>query len=427
MCSIVEDDFGDDGGAHAMVEDVKLVYSKICKKCKEQSSVAKSMCHQCFVAHIRHKFRATLGSTKIVHRHSNVLLDFTGNAANVCLTEMIRFAFEQESYKRLSFDLEVVFIDENCVTKHGKESQRRFEKIQEVQAVLTQFPNFKCYYTSIAATDDSLKLISELEIDDFAAVIDTEAKFLSKFTKLLSLTSKQDLLAVTRNDILRHVATSLNCPYIFNSDISVTLANKLLTNMSLGRGSSTAYDVAFCDDRIESLKFIRPLKDVSEEEVKFYIELENLNCLNDVNYGSDHGQFASIQNLTSRFIDDLQQNFSSTVSTVYRTCGKIAALDDAEEVDGVVDDIYQRNLKIHDQKKRCFMCKSFLDYQNSETLFAINFSRTVSEAAGAVDRLKALASIEDKLSANNDEAKKHLCHGCRNIFIGMDDELKEIL
>lgn len=428
MCSIVEDDFGDDGGAHAMTEDVKLEESEVCKKCKESKSVVKSMCHHCFTAKISHKFRATLGSTKIVRRHSNVLLDFTGSQANVCLLEMIRFSFEQESHKRLCFDLEVVFIDENSVRKDGQDPLKRFAKLQEVNAVLKQFPNFKCFYSSIAGSDDNLKLASEMTVEDVTALIDMESKFLAKFNKLQSLSSKQDLIAITRNDVLRHAATSLKCQYVFTSDNSTTLANRLLTNMSLGRGSSAAFDVAFCDDRIESLKFVRPLKDVNEDDAKCFIELENLKCLDNVEYGSDQGQFASIQNLTSKFISDLQQNFSSTVSTVYRTCGKIASLDDADEVNGEIDDRYIRNLNINNIKKRCYMCKSYLDYQNSETLFAINFSRIVSEAAGADDRLKAMSSIEDKLTEDRSEAKKHLCHGCRNIFIGLDDdELKEIL
>lgn len=424
------DDQEDDGGARSMIEDEEVDDSEICKKCKKQNSVAKSMCHLCFVNSIRHKFRATLGSSKIVRRHSNVLLDFTADAANVCLTEMIRFAFEQESHKRLGFDIVLVFIDEGALLSHGQDAVKRFEHIQELKTVLEQFPNFKCYYTSVATTEasDHLRLVSELAADDIEAVLINEQKFLEKIHKLQSLSSKQDLIVVTRKDVLRQAAQQLECQYVFVSDTSLKLANKLLANMSLGRGSSVAYDVAFCDDRMESLKFVRPLKDVTGDEVIWYNRLEDLNWLDDIDFGSDHGQFASIQNLTSKFISDLQQNFSSTVSTVYRTCGKIAGIDDADEVDGKIDERFVRKLQISDMNKRCLICKSYLDYQNSETLFAINFSRIVSEAAGAEDRLKAIESIKDKVTADSSGAKKHLCHGCRNIFIGLtDDELKEIL
>lgn len=147
MCSITEDDFGDDGGAHAMVENsIQIVESGLCKKCNLQNAIAKLMCEQCLITSIRHKFRASLGSSKIVRRHSKVLLSFTGGESNVCLLDMVKFAFEQESYKRLCFDMELVYIDDNCVRKDGQDPIKRLERISDVKSILEQFPNFKCYY-----------------------------------------------------------------------------------------------------------------------------------------------------------------------------------------------------------------------------------------------------------------------------------------
>lgn len=183
--------------------------------------------------------------------------------------------------------------------------------------------------------------------------------------------------------------------------------------------------MAFCDDRIESLKFIRPIKDVSEQEAAGFIKLENLKYLDVPKYGHDQHQFASIQNLTSKFISDLQGNFSSTVSTIYRTCRKVAPVESADEVKGEMPETFLRNLEVPRMSQRCAMCKSYLDYQNSETLFAINFSRFVSEAAGNEERLK-VGDYEES-SESSKGIKKHLCHGCRNIFIGLDDEELEDL
>ena len=43
MCSIVEEDFGDDGGVHAMIEDTKIseIADEVCKKCNVEKSVIK--------------------------------------------------------------------------------------------------------------------------------------------------------------------------------------------------------------------------------------------------------------------------------------------------------------------------------------------------------------------------------------------------
>lgn len=439
MCSIVEDDFGDDGGAHAMIEDPKTngFEGEICKKCSLRNSEIKlnfkePMCGTCFLVYVNHKFRASLGSTKIVRRHSNVLLHFTGRPLSVCLADMIRNAFEQESHKRLCFELEVVFVDENCVDRdNGKDPMRRLAMIQEVKAVLVQFPNFKCYYKSIAGSAKELLVLNDLSIDDVAAVIQSEEKFLSTFNSLKSLSAKQDMLATMRSNALRSAAISLKCDYIFLPDISITLATRLLTQFSLGRGSSAAHDVAFCDDRIEALKFIRPIKDLSEVEVLSYIKFNDLKCLGTLDYGDDHGQFASIQNMTSKFINDLQGNFSSTVSTVYRTCNKIAPNDNTMPVDGEVPDKTSSNSNISDMNLRCVMCKSFLDYHNSDTLSAIEFSRLVSESAGSED-LHNLNDIESRATAavigDGSRVRKHLCNGCRNIFVGLnDDEIEDVL
>lgn len=62
MCSIGEDDFGDEGGAHTMTIDPKSSNSfsldEICKKCNEHNVVVKlnlkdAQCEQCFFQYAR--------------------------------------------------------------------------------------------------------------------------------------------------------------------------------------------------------------------------------------------------------------------------------------------------------------------------------------------------------------------------------------
>lgn len=425
MCSIVEEDFGDEGGAHLMVEpksDEPLL--KNCKKCNEKAVVAKLMCAECFIISLRHKFRASLGSTKIVRRHSTVLLHFTGTAESVCLTEMIRFAFEEATHKRLCFDLELVFIDENCLSSKPLDVDQRIEKLGQVTKVLAQFPSFKCHHTSIAfPPSGELKLIDEISKEDMSSIMEGEEKFKLNFNSLKSLTSKQDFLDVTRSDILRHSAVALKCQYVFLCDTSIELANRLISKVSLGRGSSVALDVAFCDDRVEAIKFVRPIKELIAQDARTYANIENLAFLEPSSFGDDYGQHASIQNLTSRFIGDLQQNFPSTVSTVFRTCNKIMPTNDAA---AVADDLdvspHFASLNLADQTKRCIICKSFLDYTDSETLHAIAFSREVSSMKEVSNNSKPLQSSEAE--SQESSLRNHFCHGCQNIFIGLD-EVKE--
>lgn len=81
MCSIGEEDFGDEGGAHAMVQDAKadnIMEESMCK-CNQEKCVIKldlklAMCKSCFLLFVRHKFRAALGATKVVPRGSKILV-----------------------------------------------------------------------------------------------------------------------------------------------------------------------------------------------------------------------------------------------------------------------------------------------------------------------------------------------------------------
>jgi cytoplasmic tRNA 2-thiolation protein 2 len=272
MCSIGEDDFGDEGGLHSMIKDEISPESEeiLCKKCNVEKNVIKlsfreAMCMSCFLTYVRHKFRACLGATKIIRSGSTVLLNFSGDSSSVCLLDMIKFGYEVESHKRLRFSIKVVFMDENCV--YGETVEKRMEKFQAVMRIFNQFQGpFTCHYSSIANAG-RLYEAQNVTPDDIKSLTNDEDKFLKTFNSISSLTSKQDFLAIVKNDNLRKIAESLECQYIFAPDVSISLAKRLISSMALGRGASAAFDVGFCDDRLETVRIIRPLKDISPIEI----------------------------------------------------------------------------------------------------------------------------------------------------------------
>lgn len=411
MCSIGEDDFGDEGGAHTMPKDpVSAVFenNEICKKCNVNKSKVKvdlknSMCESCFLHYVRHKFRATLGSTKIVRRNSKVLIDYSGRIEDICLIHMIQYGLDQETYKRLCIEPELVYIDDFVLV--NADPSERLENIRKKRDVLNQIGKLKCHFVSIAENVPELpESLSEISLDSILTKSKGEQEFIKCFNLLKSMTAKQDFIDVTRNQVLRRLAKKLDIEYVFLSDTSLALATRLLTNISLGRGSAVASDVSFTDDRGD-VKFIRPIKDLNFNEIENYVRISDLKYQNSIQYGINDGKSVSIQNLTSNFIEGLQKNYSSTVSTVYRTCSKIAP-------------------KIDETGNRCKMCQSALDYSNSETLFATEFSRLVSQVGGKEENSKDLKTIEDQAKSalcNETSRMNKLCHGCRNIFIGIDD------
>lgn len=429
MCSIVEDDFGDEGGVHAMTEEkieVNITPDEICKKCNENKVIVRlnlkdGQCRDCFLHFVRHKFRAALGSTKIVKRDSNILLIFDGTPENVVMLDMIKYAIEQDTYKKLLFHPVILYLDEYFLfEKNFLAKQERLKKVIE----LLNHYKFPKYYCNLSSSSNEALLMENVTSTDLYA--NSETKFLASLEAVKSLTTRQDFLKQTKSNLYRCVAKHLNCSYIFVSEIVVNLSKTLLSNIALGRGSSAALDVAFCDDRIDGIKLLRPVRDLHKNEIESYINFLGLQHLPELSYGADQPEHLSIQNLTASFIDGLQKNFPSTVSTVYRTGDKIShSKHDPGDVN--LNQQFANDLTLNDNT--CRLCKTKLDYKDSTTLFAIEYSRLVSSNADTLDANetiegRALDAVNGLNSGSADNAKRFLCHGCRNIFIDFNELLE---
>ncbi|XP_063699231.1 cytoplasmic tRNA 2-thiolation protein 2 [Culicoides brevitarsis] len=410
MCSIGEEDFGDEGGVHAMIpETAKLtlddsLQQQTCKRCNLEKCVLKLShkkdpeCGKCFMNYVRHKFKAALGSTKIVKRDATVLLVADEAPESVVMLDMIKNCIEQNIHQRLHVKIVgVLMIDEGFL---GDNSDRNGPKSFYERYKYLGMPLF---YTNLARNQDSVKIIDEnwQQLDD-----DSKEKSLKqKLSALKSLTSQQEYLHSLRVAALSSAATELTAEFVFTPEISLDLAKLLLTNISLGRGASVALDVGFCDTRHVSFRIIRPMRDLTIEEIHHYLTLNGLSAASSTRFGLNKGPNASIQNLTAQFVDGLQQQFCGTVSTVFKT---------GERLKG----------KNAGNAEICKVCRSPLDFENSETLFATEYSRLVSEFAN--QHISEPEFIEEKakeaVRGAEKSKKQNLCHSCRNIFMGVDDE-----
>lgn len=413
MCSIGEDDFGDEGGLHGMLPtDTKPNHelAAVCKKCNLQPAIVKlnfkdAQCEQCFLTYIRHKFRANLGITKIVSRFAKVVVIYDGSASTSVLLSLVHHATTQGQFKRLQLNPNLLFIDDSCL--YDLQPDQRGAHITEVQQLVRQF-DIPSFYISLASIDGvSLPIDSVSHLNE--AQLSSEQKCISSLAAIGSLSSRQDYVHCIRDKLMRKVADHLQCPFVFTSEICPELAIKLLSNIALGRGSSVAQDVSFCDPRSSAVQIVRPIRDFDAVEVETYVKVHGIRLLESARrYGSDADEFASIQNLTKSFVDELQLNFQSTVSTIFRTGSKIATT--AVDV-GVIEG----NLI-----KKCKMCMSHLDTMDSTTLLAIEFSRCTSLQAGQCDGGTMLHQNDD--DNRHADFLQNLCHGCSNIFRDLNDD-----
>jgi cytoplasmic tRNA 2-thiolation protein 2 len=66
---------------------------------------------ECFLAAATHKFRASLGKSKIVRPRDHVLIAFSGSQASTALLHLVNAGLNEDSHKRLMFACSVVYID----------------------------------------------------------------------------------------------------------------------------------------------------------------------------------------------------------------------------------------------------------------------------------------------------------------------------
>lgn len=403
MCSIVEDEFADEP-VHVMPIDEKpKITFDLCKKCKENKAILKlkakdEQCESCFQSYVRHKFRATLGATKIVKRDSKVLFYFSGEKKNVCLLDMIKFGLEQEAHKRLVFEMELIFVDEFVLRKDYSE-KTYLEYIGRIREILQKYERFKCFYLPFGFQAEILEF-KDLSNEILLQGRKSCEKFLATQNSIKISTSRQDFIEETKRNLLYETAKKLSCNFIFLSEISINLAKRLISNVALGRGGTVSLDVGFCDDRIKEIRIIRPLRELDVEELDYYVKFNEIQFIHEP---PTEETTQSIQSLTSNFIDGLQENFSSTISSVFRTGDKLG------------------NSNLEDLTN-CKFCKGKMDIFDSKTLPAIEYSRLLSRNSNFEENLlkEVVEKAKESLTCGKSEILRQLCHSCRNIFEDLD-------
>ncbi|TDG42740.1 hypothetical protein AWZ03_010846 [Drosophila navojoa] len=394
MCSIGEDEFGDEGGTHAMLPGCSatgMVFSAgICSKCDQNSlqlyklNFRSAECRECFLKYVRHKFRAALGAAKVLPRNAEILLVIDGSSESLVLLDMVHFAQTQNTFKRLHCNARVLYIDARCSPIEEEESL-----LLALNGLKRRYEPFEFYVIQLDGDPQSLQLLKDYTPRQLDSILD----------KFNSSTSRQDYMQQKRKFLIGVVAEKLKCSYVFEPSISVTLATQLLTSVALGRGASVALDVALLDDRLMGdVKLLRPLKDLNDQEVQFYVHAQELQAFR-VDAPSHYPLSGGcLQNLTRDFVDNLQLNYASTVSTVFRTGDKIAP---------------KRN-SIETQASHCALCQSLLDDEISDTLLAIEYSRAVSEV-GVELHIKSSCDVLEQRVLERLNERAELCHACRNI------------
>ncbi|GIY52837.1 cytoplasmic tRNA 2-thiolation protein 2 [Caerostris extrusa] len=406
MCSVEED-----------IEDMSKYSNRVgnrnaseyrnlqkCKKCDMKSEVLLQkkdpFCRECFFEYCSHKFRSTIGKSKQIKHGDKVLLACSGGRKSTALLHMTKnFA----TAKQISFKAEIIFIDESLVFPTVEDEQ------QQIQNIINELNSYG--YPVLCS---SLEMICKLNsnqiffwncdtidsIKNFPSCSDSQ-NCIKECMEDMSLSAKLDFIKHIRLLLITEIANHAGFKHVFVGDTSCSLAENLLNNISLGRGSQISSDTNFSDFRYK-VPVCRPLREFLNKEIGLYIHFNDCSYFVLPNLSTKTDTKSCIQRLTESFIVNLQKDFPATVFTIFRTGGKLLKQNELPETE------------------ICLLCRSKLDNLHPNTcsaLEALKLSEQLSQIS-INDTLVDSVSIENEgglSDLHNFEDMnffRFLCYGC---------------
>ncbi|NWU32509.1 CTU2 protein, partial [Dyaphorophyia castanea] len=158
-------------------------------------------------------------------------------------------------------------------------------------------------------------------------------------------TAREELLQMLRTHLIVQTARDRGYSKVMMGESLTRVAVKLLTNLSLGRGAYLAVDTGFTDRRHGDVMVVRPMRDYTAKEIAFYNHFFSVPTVVVPPLFTKRREKPSIHQLVERFLLGLQEEFPSTISTVYRTGEKLSP----------------EPAKASSESQRCLLCLCGLD------------------------------------------------------------------
>ncbi|NXI34088.1 CTU2 protein, partial [Galbula dea] len=367
-----------------------------CVKCKQGTAaliirLGDPFCRGCFREYFVHKFRAMLGKNRVIFPGEKVLLALSGGPASSAMLRQVQEGLGRETAKRLRFIPGLVYIDEGAV--RGQSLAQREQSLAQMETLLqaTTFPYYvvhleealelpasilrpgpegssepgSSYKEAVegfiqqqrqeGAGDDGTSL-SDLGTQDMpssTARLPTPARtqeLLRLFEAVETATAREELLQMLRTHLILQTARSRGYVKVMTGESCTRVAVKLLTNLALGRGAFLAVDTGFTDNRHGDVMVVRPMREYMAKEIAFYNHFFDVPTVIAPPLPTKRREKPSVHRLIERFLVGLQEDFPSTISTVYRTGEKMSPAP----------------AKASCESERCLLCLCALDIAGEE-------------------------------------------------------------
>ncbi|XP_032557104.1 cytoplasmic tRNA 2-thiolation protein 2 isoform X1 [Chiroxiphia lanceolata] len=404
MCDVS----GDGGGCGADAEPPRRrraprdSHPRTCMKCGQGTAaliirVGDPFCRGCFREYFVHKFRAMLGKNRVIFPGEKVLLALSGGSASSAMVRQVQEGLSREAAKRLRFIPGLVYVEEGAVRRQSPEQREQTLTHMETLLRATGFPYYLIHLEEALelppsilqpgpeqssksgssgpsykeAVDSFIQQKRQEGEGDSATSLpghstqdmpvgppytprlpDTAQtqELLRIFEAVETATAREELLQMLRTHLILQMARSRGYSKVMTGETCTRVAIKLLTNLSLGRGAFLAVDTGFTDKRHGDVMVVRPMRDYTAKEIAFYNHFFNIPTVIVPPLFTKRREKPSIHHLIERFLLGLQEDFPSTISTVYRTGEKLSP-DPA---------------KASSESQRCLLCLCGLDIEGGK-------------------------------------------------------------
>ncbi|KAK2582651.1 hypothetical protein KPH14_004930 [Odynerus spinipes] len=419
-------------------DTIENLFTDLCKKCQSNNTKIilrkkDGYCKSCFLTSSTHKFRASLGKSKIIRRGDTVLVGYCGRDNSTALLHFIKSGMSETAHKRLIFNVLVFFIDDGSV--EGYTVNERKNLLEAIDEQVQTF-GFVGYTASLKESlcENTIPSIYPLEAKE--VVIDENEVIQKMLSNLADDSAREELLRQLRHRLLILAARKLGCNKVFVADCATNIAINILSDISLGRGAQLSPDIDFSDTRYSDVMLLRPMRDFTKEEISHYLSCNNLNSIRSCKQNRISSS-TSIQALTSKFISQLDSDFHGTVSTVFRTGEKLST--ELLVCQNLEDNCALCNIpldtKVINDDISALQATTLSSLLSSKNLNVNNSKETTDPLNVSVDTLKAQMCCRHKninetecvcnikeykrselstLSSNT--VLKHLCYSCQLIF-----------
>ncbi|XP_055943350.1 cytoplasmic tRNA 2-thiolation protein 2-like isoform X2 [Argiope bruennichi] len=317
---------------------------------------------------------------------------------------MTKDALDSATAKQISFVPEILFIDDSITAPLKDDGNNLQDILNELKSY--GYPVLYSSLEMVCKLNGNQNIFWNFgSVNDFPVCSDSK-NCIQECLRDMPLSAKIDFIKHIKLLLITDIAHRSGFNYVFVGDTSCSLAENLLTDINLGRGSQISSDTNFCDTRYK-VPVCRPLREFLNKEIALYLHLHNISytVLPDLLTKTDTK--SSIQRLTESFITNLQEDFPATVFTIFRTGGKLSKQDAMLE------------------NKICFLCMSKLDNIKPDPCSALEalklsekLSQTPVDAMLNSDPNVVSYGMSSSQSSDfeNGNLLKFLCHGCSVAF-----------